>query len=58
MDFNVGDVVKTKKNHPCGSNQWQITRIGADFKLKCTKCQREILVSREKATKSIKEKVK
>lgn len=35
IEYNIGDIVKTKKTHPCGSNQWQITRIGVDFKLKC-----------------------
>ena len=35
MDYKVGDIVKTKKPHPCGSNEWEITRIGLDFKLKC-----------------------
>ena len=33
--YNVGDVVKLKKQHPCGSKLWEITRIGVDFKLKC-----------------------
>ena len=35
MDYKVGDIVKTKKPHPCGSNEWEITRIGLDFKIKC-----------------------
>ena len=35
MEYNIGDIVRTKKGHPCGSKEWQITRIGVDFKLKC-----------------------
>ena len=35
MDYKVGDIVKTKKPHPCGSNEWEILRVGLDFKLKC-----------------------
>lgn len=55
--FEIGDVVETKKNHPCGSNIWEITRIGVDFKLKCTKCGHVVMLPREKALKSIKRKM-
>ena len=34
-NYKIGDIVKTKKKHPCGSDEWEITRIGLDFKLKC-----------------------
>lgn len=54
MQFEVGNVVLTKKNHPCGCNEWEIVRVGADFKLKCLKCEHIIMLSREKAIKSIK----
>ena len=37
MDYKVGDIVKTKKVHPCGSKEWEILRIGLDFKLKCVR---------------------
>ena len=37
--YDIGDIVKTKKSHPCGSNQWEIIRIGVDFKLKCQGCR-------------------
>ena len=36
--FNVGDVVRMKKAHPCGSFEWEITRTGMDFGLKCRGC--------------------
>lgn len=37
MEYKVGDIVKTKKQHPCGSNEWEIIRVGLDFKLKCVR---------------------
>ena len=35
MDYEVGDIVKLKKQHPCGSKEWRILRVGADFRLEC-----------------------
>ena len=35
MQFSVGDIVQMKKDHPCGSNQWEILRTGIDFRIKC-----------------------
>lgn len=57
MDYNIGDKVKTKKVHPCGSNLWEIVRIGVDFKLKCQGCGHVIMLPREKALKIITKKV-
>lgn len=57
MEYQIGDIVKLKKEHPCGSKVWQITRIGVDFKLKCQGCGHEIMVQRQKALKMIKEKI-
>ena len=56
MEYNVGDIVKTKKAHPCGSKEWEITRIGVDFKLKCLGCEHVIMIPREKALKMITKK--
>lgn len=53
-EYKVGDIVETKKQHPCGSKTWAITRVGVDFKLKCTNCGHVIMVEREKALKMIK----
>ena len=58
MEYKVGDIVKTKKQHPCGSNEWEITRVGLDFKLKCQGCDHILMIPREKALKIIKERVK
>ena len=52
--YEVGDIVQLKKKHPCGSTEWQILRVGADFKLKCTGCGHEIMVSRTMVEKNTK----
>ena len=54
MEYNVGDIVELKKIHPCGNKNWEITRVGVDFKLKCLGCDHVILVERPKALKMIK----
>ena len=57
--FAVGDVIRMKKPHPCGSHEWEILRVGADFRLKCVGCGHQIMVSRtlvEKNPKEIKKK--
>lgn len=53
MDYNIGDIVKTKKQHPCGSKEWEVTRVGVDFKLKCIGCGHVVMLPREKALKII-----
>ena len=54
MDFQVGDLVRTKKNHPCGGNEWEVLRVGADFRIRCTTCDRMVMVPRSKFEKSVK----
>ena len=53
MEYQVGDIVRTKKQHPCGSKLWEIRRIGVDFKLKCQGCGHVVTLEREKAKKII-----
>ena len=53
MEYNIGSIVRTKKQHPCGSKLWEITRIGVDFKLQCLGCGHVITLDREKAKKII-----
>ena len=55
MNVEVGDVLLMKKEHPCGSKEWQVLRVGMDFKLRCNGCGREMMVPRSKAEKSIKQ---
>lgn len=57
MEYNIGDKVRTKKTHPCGSKEWELTRVGVDFKLKCLGCDHVIVLPREKALKIIVKKV-
>jgi hypothetical protein len=45
-EIKVGDVVRLRKKHPCGANQWLVVRVGADIGLKCLKCQRHLLLKR------------
>ena len=45
--YEVGDIVKLKKQHPCGSSEWEILRVGADFRLKCTGCGHQIMIARK-----------
>ena len=54
MDIKVGDTLILKKQHPCGSNSWQVRRIGADFKIKCLGCGHEIMSPRANIEKSVK----
>lgn len=54
MDVRVGDILEMKKEHPCKNKEFEVLRSGMDFRLRCTKCGREILVPRQKAEKNIK----
>lgn len=53
MDIQVGDILKMKKQHPCGSAEWEVLRIGADFRLKCIGCGHQIMIPRVKAEKNV-----
>ena len=54
MDIQVGDIVRLKKKHPCGSFEWEVLRIGADFRLKCYGCGHQIMIPRKQVEKNIK----
>ena len=54
MDIQVGDIVKLKKQHPCGGYEWEVLRIGADFRVKCLGCTHQIMIPRKTIEKSIK----
>ena len=55
MDIQVGDILTMKKAHPCGSKQWEVLRTGADFKLRCCGCGREVMGARTKFEKNVRE---
>ena len=52
MDLNVGDIIKMKKQHPCGTNEWKILRTGIDFRLECMGCGRQVMVTRKLVEKN------
>ena len=57
--YEIGDIVTMKKKHPCGSKEWEILRVGADFRLKCLGCGHQIMIARklvEKNTKQLRKK--
>lgn len=53
-EYKLGSIVVMKKQHPCGENKWEITRIGADIKIKCLKCGRSIMLPRIDFNKKLK----
>lgn len=55
MDIKVGNIVRLKKKHPCGSSEWEVLRIGADFRLKCMGCDHQIMIARKLVEKNVKE---
>ena len=57
MEFSVGEKVRFRKEHPCGSDKWEILRVGMDFRLRCLGCGRVIMLARKKFEKSFKEKI-
>ena len=58
MEYELNDIVEMKKQHPCGTNRWQITRMGADIKIKCLKCDNNIMMPRREFNKKIKKLLK
>lgn len=55
MEYEVGDIVKLKKQHPCGSQDWEILRVGADFRLKCMGCGHQVMMPRRQVEKNTRE---
>ena len=46
MMLSVGDIVQMKKKHPCGSDRWTVTRVGADVKIRCSGCEHVVMMDR------------
>jgi hypothetical protein len=57
LDYKLGSIVIMKKQHPCGTNKWEITRIGADIKIKCLNCNRTVMLPRVEFNKKVKKVV-
>lgn len=58
IKFSVGDVLKMKKQHPCGSNEMSVLRVGSDIRVRCCGCGRDVTVPRVKLEKHIREVLK
>jgi hypothetical protein len=56
-EIKAGDIVRLRKPHPCGSDEWEVVRVGADIGLKCLKCQRKVLLERGTFERRLKELV-
>lgn len=58
MDICVGDVIQTKKPHPCGANTFSVLRVGMDFRIRCTGCGHEVMLPRAKIEKNIRKVIR
>jgi hypothetical protein len=58
IEVHVGDIVRLRKPHPCGSYEWQVTRIGADIGLRCLTCDHRIMLPRGDFNKRLKTIIK
>ena len=54
MDIKLNDILVMKKEHPCGGKDFLVLRVGMDFRIRCVKCNREVMVPRQKIEKNIK----
>ena len=52
--YDIGSLLILKKGHPCGENLWEVVKLGADIRLKCTKCGRLVIIPRIELNKKIK----
>jgi hypothetical protein len=46
LEIHPGDTVQMRKPHPCGSDTWEVTRVGTDIGLRCLGCNRRIMLTR------------
>lgn len=54
IEIHVGDIVKMRKKHPCGSFEWEVVRIGADIGMVCQSCGRKVMLPRGEFNKRLK----
>ena len=57
-EYKLGSIVAMKKEHPCGTNEWEVVRLGADIKIKCCKCGRFVMLPRIEFNKKLKKVIK
>jgi hypothetical protein len=53
-DLQLDDRLKMRKQHPCGSDEWRVLRLGADIKIECLGCGRQVMLTRRKLARSVK----
>lgn len=58
IKYHIGDIVKMRKVHPCGGTEWEVMRVGMDFRIKCLTCERVVMLPRPKFEKAVKSVVK
>jgi hypothetical protein len=56
-EIRIGDIVQTRKAHPCGSDRWQVYRVGADIGLRCLGCQRRVMLPRRQFEKAVRRRI-
>ena len=54
MEIKLGDMVRLRKKHPCGGDEWEVVRVGADIRIRCLKCQRYVLLERSTFERRVK----
>lgn len=54
MEIRLGDVVRLRKVHPCGGDEWEVVRLGADIGIRCRKCRRRVLLERRAFERGVK----
>lgn len=55
MEIQVGDILKLKKPHPCGSKEWEVLRTGMDFRLKCRGCGHQVMLPRKQLERNVRQ---
>jgi len=53
-DLEMNDILKLRKVHPCGEDRWKVIRLGADIKIECLGCGRQVMLTRRKLARSVK----
>ncbi len=54
LDIHIGDIVRLRKPHPCGSYEWEVVRLGADIGIRCCQCRRRVLLPRRRFERQVK----
>lgn len=54
IEFRLGDIIRLRKAHPCGSMEWEVVRLGADIGIRCCGCSRRVLLTRRELERRLK----